>query len=460
MASFTENFERAEVALHNVNGWKNVDGDNGTNGAINLSNLLTNDEASEMSFLVQTATVGTTSSQKVEAYVTSTVQGNAQAIDIGMGGHYHATCVNRKLGIHLRMEWLANNKRVLSLHTDTRGPDAPTLANAEMLIAKTLVSEGGTVQDFRGKINEDGAVKAYQHIRLIVVEDDQGMVAKGFINNNDDDRPTIEWRLPSSWTPSNLTAETLYGYWWVSLMDTGGNARTLLVSWFNAEDYTQPEKVDVLYDPDQMRLGELLRRVKIRYGAAANTNINDDLVREYINDETEHLINSIGDQAWFLIRSTTFTLNMDSEGLQTMAADIRRVLAIFHTNQPERQVRYNFRQFDNSGDVVLHFDRNAEANGDTYRLQYVTNWKRMGDDMDPCPFPRRYAEAIVVGAMRRLAETDTLPGVQAAFEGRYTELVTQLMSDLARDSRQSRGVMKPADVSRRGSSYKYRFQWG
>ena len=456
MASFTENFERADGNLHDVGGWENVDGDNGHVGIINLSNFLTNFHAGETSFLVQTTTYGTTSSQKVEAYATSTVQGNSQSIDIGMGGLYNDTYTSRKLGVYLRMEWLANDKRVLSIRTDTRGTGSPTPANDEELVAKTLVSEGGTVQDFRGEINEDGAVKTYQHLRLIVVEDDQGMVAKGFINNNDDDRPTIEWRLPSAWNKSDST----FGYWWIGLPDTGGNAKTLLVSWFNGEDYTQPEKVDVLYDPDQMRLGELLRRVRIRYGAAANTNINDDLVREYINDETEHLINAIGDQAWFLIRSTTFTLNMDSEGLQTMAADIRRVLAIFHTNQPERQVRYDFRQFDNSGDLVLHFDRNAEANGDTYRLQYVTNWKRMGDDMDPCPFPRRYAEAIVVGAMRRLAETDTLPGVQAAFEGRYTELVTQLMSDLARDSRQSRGVMKPADVSRRGSNYKYRFQWG
>ena len=186
MASFTEDFERTDVALHNVNGWKNVDGDSESNGAVNLSNFLTNDHASESSFLVQTTTVGTTSSQKVEAYVTSTVQGNAQAIDIGMGGHYHATYANRKLGIHLRMEWLANNKRVLSLRSDTRGSDAPNVENDEELIAKTLVAEGGTVQDFKGKINEDGAVKAYQHIRLIVVEDDQGLVAKGFINNNDE----------------------------------------------------------------------------------------------------------------------------------------------------------------------------------------------------------------------------------------------------------------------------------
>ena len=459
MASFTEDFERTDVALHNVNGWKNVDGDSESNGAVNLSNFLTNDHASESSFLVQTTTVGTTSSQKVEAYVTSTVQGNAQAIDIGMGGHYHATYANRKLGIHLRMEWLANNKRVLSLRSDTRGSDAPNVENDEELIAKTLVAEGGTVQDFKGKINEDGAVKAYQHIRLIVVEDDQGLVAKGFINNNDDDRPTIEWRLPSSWTPSNLTAATLHGYWWVGLSDTGGNRRTLLVSWFNAEDYTQSEKVELLYDPDQMRLGELLRRVKIRYGAAANTNINDDLVREYLNDETEQLANTVGDQAWFLIRSKTFTMNMDSEGLQSMDSDVRRVLEIFFTSQPQRHINWNFRYFDSNGDLVLHFDINRESNNQTYRLVYLTNWRRMGDDMDPCPIPRKYAELVVVGAMRRLAETDTLPGLQDSLLSRYGELLSQFMSDLARDGRQTKPVMRPSSRADRYPDYRYRFPW-
>lgn len=440
MATFTETFEYANGTIDSVSSsaWLTFDSSDTQNAGVKVAqNAATNDSAAG-SMCVYHTTDPATKAQRAEAWVTSFEQGTATYVDIGVGGQsfqggFPANWAARILGVYARLHWKADGVRTLSIRHRLRGGSDTELASVNLVLAGGIEATG-----FEGLMDHAGEIEYLQKLRLVVTEEDYGLGCRAFVNEPDDDHPTLFARLGSDFVTPTATS-TDYGAWWFGF----GSASTSDMLWvdeFVGADYDiSTDRLPQTLRPDQVTLAELRDRVKVRYERTANVDLRDDDIDQHLNDEIEQVLNEVGDVAWFMRREDSVAIAPNDRREITCDAKMRRVLGI-RDSETGCNVWFRFLRYTTDGALLLQMENSLSR---TVLIDYMLRHRQLSQENDVCPIPREHTELVVVGACLRMSEVDRQERLQRTFLARRQVLLGNLKRDMNRHSDQTRTRMDP-----------------
>lgn len=441
MASFTDTFtyDNGDLVLAAGTAWKTIDTNNGLADGIEVwQNYATNDEASNVCRAVYQTTVPTGVDQEVAAWITSAEEESTTTmgcyVDVGLGAlKTPANIATDPLGIYARLRWDDDGSRVLSIRHFLRNGSDTEAASA------TLVLSGGVeASGYEGVLTDTGEAGTLQQLRLIVTAESSGLRCRAFVNENDDDRPTLECLLASDFVNPTATS-TDYGAWWFGFGDASA-ARKLAVAQIYGADYDQDtDSLEQELREDQVTLAELRQRVRTRYEKSANTSLSDDMIDFHIRDEVEQILNRLGDVAHFAVREETLDLAPDSLCEVTLYARMKRVIGLRDASTGANQW-FTFKRLGTDGAPVIMIEGGQSK---SYKVRYLMRHRQMMHPQDVCPIPREHTEVLVVGACLRLAEQDRNANMQQTFLARHEMLYREMIRDMNRHGDQMRTRMDP-----------------
>lgn len=442
MVTFRDDFDRANADLDGSNSWQVIGETDTTAGILEILNrYVTNSLAAVPGYAAQEASANapTGTDQKVEATVTSSEEGASTYVRIGVGGETVPSSQewdDRGRMAFLELAYAANGVRTLSLkHRVGSATSETTLATLTMVAAGAVKQEG-----YYGELIDDGALNTLQHLRFIVTAQDYGLKLQGYVNNLDDDHPTIEAELRSDYDVGPGFTET-FGYWWFELSPTN-TANALVLTDFSAEDYTITDRVAVSKREYYPRVDEVLSRVKRRF-ASSNQDFDDFELIEMIADETEQIILAMGDEAWFLIIQETLSLSTDSDGFATLPSYVERALYIERSGTFS-PASWAFSHHDSNGDLVIRLDIAREPSTNNFRVRYIQRWIRPQFPADRLPIPKQHIETVVYATCRTLAAIkERSPTLEQSFERLYQQRLLAMHKEKCRHTNQMRIRMQP-----------------
>ena len=461
MVTFTDEFDRSSRDLANDGGWETIVRDTeAKTGAIEILREYATNSVTVESIAAQTGAtaIPTTANQQVTGWVSSTTYStgsNDQYVDLGVGMSDNPednSYTGIGFGYFVRLDYRSAGQRVLSIMEHFVGSaDAPTtLASLTMIAAGTSSDGTGVVQTgYVGHLDGFGAVNIPQEIRLIVDEQTSGLRLRAYVNNPDDDKPTLEARSLGDYVPS--TAGATYGYQWFRF-GPANIANTLILGRFYGEDYTHPISKKVLRHPDWPTLQEVRRQVRLRHTRGATGSLTDSDLDQHICWAHDELINDLGDIAHFLVRSEgALTITFDSEGFATLPVYMRRVQSVERTPGRGEIIWQHDHFVDTSGAIVIRNSQRSEvATGGTFRVKYLVRHERPGDELDQLAWPRSHTEVLVVSTLLRLAEDDRSQEWYQALMGRFQKLHSRLFRDMNRHTDLERRSILPRSYARGG----------
>ena len=442
MVTFSDDFDRADQDLDNVNSWQTIGENDATTGVLEIkSRFVTNTLAGVAGYAAQeaAATAPDTTDQKVAAYVTSGEEGASTYARIGVGGETvpgSQEWDDRGRMAFVELAYRSDGERVLAIkHKVGAATAETTLATLTMVAAGTVVQEG-----YYGQLLDDGALNSLQHLRFIVTAHEWGLQLAAYVNNDDDDHPTLEARLQSDWDVGAGFTET-YGYWWFEL--SGASAETVVLTQFAAEDYTIADRVVVEKKPYWPKVSEVIERVRRRFGQTADINFDDFTLIEMAADALEEIVLQMGDEPFFLIIQETFTITVDAEGFATLDAKIERPLYIERIGD-KRPQSWSLEYLDSAGNVVVRLNVAQETSNTSFYVKYIQRFVRPAFPDDVLPIPKRHIMAVVYAVCRELAgEQERSPQLEATFERRYQERLLSMKREQSRYWRQGRHRLRP-----------------
>lgn len=440
MVTFTDKFQRTDRDIDGDNGWQAaLDSEGGVgNAAEILDRYLTNSPSDDAVWVVQQTTVPTGVAQQVRINATSFVQAADATVAAVIGAKAslqgaQPSCILAELA------WLPNGERVLTLRYGDN-------LSAGELASVTLVAQGGVAQDVAhgrmlaspGDSPVVGKVGVLQELRLIVTEAEGGLRVRAYVNEPDDDTPTLQAMLWKDWLP--VVASDGIDEWggFGVRFGNSGTAESLVVTSFYGEDYAPTTRETVVQRDNWPTLQEVTDRITRAYRGAANTTSDLDWVRDMVADEVDFLVNDCGDDAWWLRRQAELELTFDGDGNATMPSYVRRVLGL-RKAQCVANLPWPFEYLDDNGNVVI---RGPTSVTETVVAHYLLSYRRPAVPTDRVPIPREHLEAVVTGVSLRLAERDRRSDLVASYASRYAALRQQLQNDMARHSNQRRRAMR------------------
>lgn len=331
-------------------------------------------------------------------------------------------------GVGVRFTFDNNDVRTLELILSST---AGIGAAPDILLTKDVSTE--TLKaDLQGLGDTDLLV--LQEMRLIVTVVEGGLRMRGYINEDDDDQPDLEYI--DFRDPFHFTGST-FGNWFFAFGES--QAGDLKVAEIHARDYEErlPEVVQL---QDRHTLGEIRANVLTRMdGSSTGTDRAGDttFMNEIINSTVEEIISEVGDVAWFMqvVEELTFTPNVDR--VVTLPSYVDRVFTIVDV---EREFSAPWQFLGKLADEVVQivFEKGYSATGRRLRVHYQMKYQRMDVDADQCPIPRRYTEAVVYGTIMRVAEFDTNDSLHQQTMGRFQQKLRQMRQDMNRLNRSTK----------------------
>lgn len=465
MSSLTDNFARENEPLETDGAWRvlNEDGlvDDAATAAsegLEVFQRYATNQAAKAVVGVLLAATPESRSQEVAVFGTSTAESADNFIDAGIGGDDSLSPLQNdgdpfgtvaeaagtspslswQAGVWARLHWQAGGVRTLSIMHKLRGGVVTVAESANVVLSGGIAADG-----YDGRLTAQGALGELQQLRLVVTTDAFGMLARAYLNETDDDHPTLTARIVSDFVPPTDDA-TDFGSWWFGF--GGAAARTLAIGDFFGADYdASVDSAEPGLRQDQVTLAELRKRVRIRYERSRNTALADEVVDEAIRDTLNEILLELGDSPFFLIRNETLSLT-PTTGTRTVTLDpkMARVLGVY-TAATFTPVESHFLYVTDAGAPVVQL----AACAGSYVVRYVARYREMGADHDVCPLPRQYTEAVVVGACLRLAETDRKDQFTAYCLSRFEHFKRLLLLDQGRYRNSERRALQPVDRSRR-----------
>lgn len=419
----------------------------------------------------QLAVVPETSEVEVGAWVTSDAEQDPLVPDaipsaeIFCGGYHPGTgtpdpTLNCHYGVSLIFQWLPDGVRRIALRYDTAPstdqPVGPGVLDATELASVELTRSGGlAVPGYEANLLEGGALGVLQKIRLVVVDDNYGMLAKGYINSDDNDRPTIVARIKTDFIRFGGAPGTR-GQCGIGF-GKSLNAYDVQIANFAFREYAEANRDTIEIDQrqDQVTFGQLQERVRTRFRASKG-NVDDALIEQAILDSTEEIMNFAGDLAWFMRRQEDMDLSPDEKGLVVMPPYVRRVTNIF-SDTNSYKIPWKLSHINEDGNLVIYI-------GQRYRpastVEFIAHHQAMALEEDPCPLPRAHTELIVAGATRWLAQIDRNTGLEKSMVIRFELLKKEFKRDLTRLGTANRPIMRPRAYRNHRGRYRYRNWWG
>lgn len=407
MVTFTDKFDRADTAIETaVSGtvhWAALNSaDNTANVVAILDGRAVNNAPAEEAVAWVVSERPETAAQHVEGMVNASVQGADCYVDIGvLGTEDQASWASTVYGVWVRFAWLANGARRVSLMRRLPGDSAvSTVAVVDLVYAGSIESD-----NFRGRLVEAGALGTPQHVRLIVTVVDGGLMARAYVNTDDNDAYILRAPLDGDYLGSGDATQP-YGSWWIGFGAASGSAGDQSVLVFRGEDFDESEdKVLASIRVDQPTLAEIRQEVLIRYSGIGATSRDsravDDAIRHAVND----VVHRMGDQNDAVMAEETVTLTVNPATSRVTAglhALMERIVEI-RESVNETPIGFSWERTDTNGVPVI---RIASWTGTQYIIRYRRRLIEPASDDDYIPVLKPHREPVILLACSRLAIFD------------------------------------------------------
>lgn len=208
---------------------------------------------------------------------------------------------------------------------------------------------------------------------------------------------------------------------------------------FNAWLDMRVEPFDAIAEEDRVTVAEIKSRVRTYYNRArSQTDATDDTLLIHINGALNSILNSVGDNAYWLRRREVMDLAVGHNNITTMPKYVARVLKIEDPNNIKEPLQYQLLGFGEGGKCQIHMLESASG---VYTVHFITRPKDVSRDDELVPLPRQLVEWLVVEVTRRLARSSSNVALQASLEGESRELRDRCIKELQVQQRAKRDAM-------------------
>lgn len=425
--TFLDQFDRADASLAANNGWITIAA--GATFGIEILDKVATNEGSKRSFALQLLSVPSISSQEIEAHVWIGAEAADARVFIGTNADGTSTA-SLFCGFGVSLLAASSGVRTLEIWQDAfpaaPGVTSPTV-QASRDVASLTIKTGGS------------DVGVIQRLRFIINAETQGTRIRAYLNNDDDDAPTLEYisKRDRVTDPSGGYFKWLFGF-------GSTTARTLAVMAFSAKD-SDFRKADVIRK-DTMTLAEVIAAAKLRYeGSSSQTDFDADLCKQLANDAQEEILNELGDKATFLQPRELMSLVVSSaDGTFLLPTYVETPLTIIDSLTGHEWDWKRIGQ-DTNGQIICAMDPSHSSG--PFWVTFETRKERMDADTDASRIPRRFAEVLILGVVYRLSSFDKSRGRQASYEKdklEFREKLMQMKAKLATFQRATKPRLRTA----------------
>ncbi len=197
---------------------------------------------------------------------------------------------------------------------------------------------------------------------------------------------------------------------------------------------------DAIAEEDRVTVATVKDRVRTYYNRArSSTDASDATLLIHINAALHSILNSIGDNAYWLRRRQELDLAVGSNNITTMPQYVSRVLKIENPSRIEEGLNFQLIGHGDGGRCQIHL---LDSTAGTYTVHFITRPRDVTLDTELVPIPRQITEWLVVETVRRLARAGTNVALQASLEGEARELRERCLKELQVATRAKRDTFR------------------
>lgn len=201
------------------------------------------------------------------------------------------------------------------------------------------------------------------------------------------------------------------------------------------------EAYDALDPAKQLTVSQLKDRVKSYYTRGrSSTDVEDDeLLLQHINGAMYHVLNLVGDNAYWLRRRKKLTLNIAPNQTYTMPRYVHRLLMI--EDPSDQTYPIWFEQVGHTDGGKLQIIVNSRTSG-SYYCSFITIPPELTKDGEMVPLPWEMLEWVVVEASLRLARAGTNMVLLSQLQGESLRLQQDALRHMGQTQRSKRDRMR------------------
>lgn len=163
--------------------------------------------------------------------------------------------------------------------------------------------------------------------------------------------------------------------------------------------------------------------------------ISDELMLQFINASLREVFNLVGDQAWFLRRTTQMVLN-EPPAVTTMPAVVKRLYRLERTDIAGTFIDWTFIRHSDAGELVI-----LPRCGGTVIAHYLDIPEDLVTATEPTPFPYEHNELLMVSTSVKVAESVGNAALQQILLRRKERLLAIFRRDCQRYERMRKGAV-------------------
>jgi len=197
---------------------------------------------------------------------------------------------------------------------------------------------------------------------------------------------------------------------------------------FDAFREMEVEPYDALDEEDRVSVSSVMDRVRTYYTRArVNTDVEDEPLLQHINGALFHIVNLVGDNAWFLRRRASLALDVGPNTPVTLPRYVDRLLKIETPEDVLRAIPFEQTGFVEGGKLQVLVRSRASG---TYTIHFITQPRELTRNEQLVPLPFQMIEWLVVETCRRLARSSSNLALQASLEGETRQLQVDCMRNM------------------------------
>ena len=322
--------------------------------------------------------------QHIQANVVVTTFGAGQYISLlaRVDSDVTAASYSPKDGYQMRLVFTASDNCDLVFHRynkNTGGQeDALTNVDVSTSMLKVSSTELGVLQE----------------IRFTVTNEENGVRLRGFVNNDDDENPTLSYLDRGVNVSRSFTTKDA-GYWGMMISAAGLGVD----SWDAQDKYVVPQEGKHV----GRTLAQLRTLLSDRISRGGNRNLTDSYLDTQLNLAQNEVMTNLGDLALFNKREETITLTSTDSG-KTFELPTRVETLIDILRSPSRTpVDWSMLNM-NQENTGIRIRMSQNIGGESVFVLYKIGWQDMLSDTDRCAVPRQFDESVILSAVLRISE--------------------------------------------------------
>lgn len=190
----------------------------------------------------------------------------------------------------------------------------------------------------------------------------------------------------------------------------------------------QTAALDAMQETGQVNRSEVRSRVLNYYERGqSRTDATSSIVNQHINAALFHILNRVGDNAYWLRRITTLSISGGPTTPVTLPRNVHRVLRVESNNVPDYPLHFVMLGHTDAGRMQILLKERFTGN---FNVHYITRPAELTKDSQIVPLPYDLIEWLVVETCRRLARASGNTALQMSFLRESEALQADVMRNI------------------------------